>query len=85
MVHRADVIADVSCPGVLPELNALGALLEGSVAWARDGAGVRGRMLAILADVAERYASTGARKRRPKRNLKPPSCHSLLSRHAVAL
>ena len=47
-------------PGVLPELNALGALLEANPQWLRDAAGVRARMLAILGEVAERYVSTGA-------------------------
>ena len=46
-------------PGVLPELDALGALLEANQQWLRDAAGVRARMLAVLGEVAERYVSTG--------------------------
>ena len=45
--------------GVLPELDALGGLLEANDEWQQDASGVRSRMLLILGVVAERYESQG--------------------------
>ena len=50
----------VSKSGVLPELDALGGLLEAHEQWWRDAAGVRARMLTILGAVADRYLALGA-------------------------
>ena len=44
---------------MLPELNALGELLEANEEWQQDAAGVRSRMLVILGSVADRYESKG--------------------------
>lgn len=45
--------------GVLPELDALGALLEANEEWQEDASAVRARMLGILLEVADRYVSLG--------------------------
>ena len=45
--------------GVLPELDALGGLLEASEEWQQDASGVRARMLVILGAVADRYKAQG--------------------------
>ncbi len=45
--------------GVLPELDALGALLEANEEWQDDASAVRARMLGILLEVADRYVSLG--------------------------
>lgn len=45
--------------GVLPELDALGGLLEASEEWQQDASGVRTRMLIILGAVADRYEAQG--------------------------
>ena len=55
---RCSIQHDLSA-GVLPELDALGALLEANEEWQQDAAGVRSRMLAILGSVADRYEATG--------------------------
>ena len=44
---------------MLPELDALGALLEANEEWQQDAAGVRSRMLVILGSVADRYEAKG--------------------------
>ena len=44
---------------MLPELDALGELLEANEEWQQDAAGVRSRMLLILGSVAERYEAKG--------------------------
>ncbi|KAK9815884.1 hypothetical protein WJX72_011277 [[Myrmecia] bisecta] len=46
-------------PGVLPELDALAAVLESEPEWREDAVAVRSRMLKTLADVAQRYLQTG--------------------------
>ena len=53
-----------SYSGVLPELDALGGLLEAHERWRRDAAGVRARTLAIAGAVADRYLQLGARHNR---------------------
>jgi len=45
--------------GVLPELAALGELLEANEEWQQDASGVRSRMLGILGAVADRYEAKG--------------------------
>ena len=45
--------------GVLPELDALGGLLEANEEWQEDASAVRARMLGILLEVADRYVSLG--------------------------
>lgn len=44
---------------MLPELDALAALLEGSPEWEADAAGIRSLMLEIIASIAEAYISKG--------------------------
>ena len=44
---------------MLPELDALGALLEANEEWQQDAASVRSRMLLILGSVADRYEAKG--------------------------
>ena len=44
---------------MLPELDALGGLLEANEEWQQDAAGVRSRMLVILGSVADRYKAKG--------------------------
>ena len=44
---------------MLPELDALGALLEANEEWQQDASGVRSRMLVILGAVADRYEAQG--------------------------
>lgn len=48
-----------AAPGVLPELDALGELLEANEEWRQDAAGVRSRMLTVLGAVADRYEARG--------------------------
>lgn len=56
--YSIDLIQGLTA-GVLPELDALGALLEANEEWQQDAAGVRSRMLVILGSVADRYEAKG--------------------------
>lgn len=46
--------------GLLPELQALGQLLERQREWQADARGVRSLQLTLLSVVAERYVQQGA-------------------------
>ena len=64
--------------GVLPELEALGELLEAREEWQQDASGVRSRMLVILGAVADRYEAQGKSRTRSIILNWDCSCHCVL-------